>query len=211
MLPNGFCWLFSLGCTSFITDGRVVIHHFFRSHTRHPTGISLGSLSLNLSFPIPSPTTPFSVASTSSTALHSILSTLLPKLSHLPLSIPLLNSPTTRLVPQNKNENLESGALQLSNDTLLFIDMVGVGEGVLGDWAVRGLRALSGVITKGRLEYWFDFSAFELDCEIGVVLVSEGRSFVPVSPPFSSLLPSSPDFLLELILIEFHLCDRRVA
>lgn len=68
--------------------------------------------------------------------------------------------------------------------------MVGVGEGVLGDWAVRGLRALSGVITKGRLEYWFDFSEFELDCEIGIVLVSEGRSFVPVSPILPLLRPS---------------------
>lgn len=73
--------------------------------------------------------------------------------------------------------------------------MVGVGEGVLGDWAVRGLRALSGVITKGRLEYWFDFSEFELDCEIGIVLVSEGRSFVPVSHHFSPRSDSFPSRL----------------
>ncbi|KAK4705715.1 hypothetical protein P7C70_g487, partial [Phenoliferia sp. Uapishka_3] len=95
-----------------------------RIHTRHTSGLTLGSLSLNLALPIsfiaPAP-------------LYQILSNLLSKTSLLELSLPFLNHSSTKISPRSRNENLESGALQLSSGTTVVVDTRGIGEGKLGD------------------------------------------------------------------------------
>lgn len=179
MRLNGYFWRSWPRCESFYTSIKRVHSTTTGSHTRHPTGISLGSLSLNLSLPTTS-TGSLSTTSAATSSLETILSLLLPKLSSLALSIPTLNALTTHLIPQNKNENLESGSLQLSDETMLLINMIGVGEGVLGDWGVRNLQGLTKLISVGKLEYRFDYSEFELETNLGIILLTEGKSFVPV-------------------------------
>lgn len=92
------------------------------SHTRHPTGMALGSLSLNLALP-----TAFAAT------VAPIISSLVPRTTALDLTIPVLNDPKLRMAPRNRDENLESGALQLANGTSVLVDMRGIGEGKLGD------------------------------------------------------------------------------
>lgn len=84
--------------------------------------MALGSLSLNLALP-----TSFT------TSIDSIISSLVPKTTSLELSIPKLNDPKTKMAPRNRDENLESGALQLSPGTSVLVDMRGIGEGKLAD------------------------------------------------------------------------------
>lgn len=117
------CPTFALSCVRVLLMNSLVT----RSHTRHPTGIALGSLSLNLSLPAQFTTT-----------LVAILTTLLPTLSCLELSIPLLNDIQTRMAPRNREENLESGALQLASGTTVVVDTRGIGEGKLGDAGTLG-------------------------------------------------------------------------
>lgn len=161
--------------------------HLRASHTRHPSGVALGALSLNLSLP-----------PTLSCALGQTLSTLLPRLSELPLSIPLLNSPKTSLAPRNRNENLESGALQLADGTTVLVDMRGVGEGKLEDrgmsslllregetddrTGVRNLRHLTTTVASQKLSYEFPYSSFDLETDLAFILLSEGKALVPVRP-----------------------------
>lgn len=94
-----------------------------QSHTRHPTGIALGTLSLNLALP----PTLFPVQ------LLPIISTLLPRVVDLAISIPFLNDQTTKIVPRNRDESLESGVLQLALGTMVVVDLCTLGEGKLVD------------------------------------------------------------------------------
>jgi hypothetical protein len=144
------------------------------SHTRHPSGALLGSLSLNLSLP----------SHASASALLPILSSLVPHLASLPLSIPLLNNLNTRMAPKEKNEDLQSGVLQLSRGTVVLVDMRGVGEGVLGDGGVRNLRTLAKTIASQKVDYEFPYSVFEMESDLGFVVLSEGKALVPVSGRF---------------------------
>lgn len=96
-------------------------------HTRHATGLPLGPLTLNLAYPnhFKSPSPP--------TILSQILNNLTPKSIYIPLSIPILNNLNFRIAPRNKDENLESGSLQVGEGTVVVVDFRGVDEGVLGD------------------------------------------------------------------------------
>lgn len=140
------------------------------SHTRHPTGLALGSLALNLSLP-----------RNFATDLAARLATVLPALTTVDLSIPILNSPDTRLAPRNRDENLESGRLQLGPGTAVVVDMRAIGEGTLADGGVRNLRALATAVAQQKLEYSFPYSSFELDTDLNFVLLSEGKAIIPVS------------------------------
>lgn len=96
-------------------------------HTRHPSGIALGRLSLNLAYPN------HFLTSSPPNSLSKILSSLLPTSTYLSLSIPKLNNLLTRIAPRNKDENLESGSLQVCENTVVVVDLRDVKEGVLGD------------------------------------------------------------------------------
>lgn len=84
--------------------------------------MALGSLSLNLALP-----------SSFAASIAPILSSLVPKTTSLNLTIPVLNDIKAKIAPRNRDENLESGALQLSTGTAVLVDMRGIGEGKLED------------------------------------------------------------------------------
>lgn len=62
----------------------------------------------------------------------------------LELSIPFLNNAGTRIAPRSRNENLESGALQLSPGTVAVVDTRGIGEGKLEDAGSAAVLSLWG-------------------------------------------------------------------
>jgi hypothetical protein len=98
---------------------------YSHSHTRHATGMALGSLSLNLALP--------DSLTSSVSSFTATLSSLLPRLTSLDLSIPSLNDPKTRLAPRSRDESLESGQLQLAAGTAVVVDLTKIGEGKLED------------------------------------------------------------------------------
>ncbi|GAA5900559.1 uncharacterized protein JCM6883_002882 [Sporobolomyces salmoneus] len=145
-----------------------------RIHTRHATGLALGSLSLNLAFPLQSTSSP-----SSSSSLAPLLSSLLPSFAPLAPTITSLNDPSTRFSPRSRDETLDSGFLQLSRGTNVLIDLINLGEGKLNDTGVRNLRSLSTTISQQKLVYEFPFSSFELETDLGFIVASEGKSIVP--------------------------------
>jgi len=97
------------------------------SHTRHATGLALGSLSLNLSFPTHSP------SSSVSSSFTALLSSLVPALAPLSPTISSLNDPETCFSPRSRDESLDAGSLQLRSGTNVLVDLRGLGEGKLND------------------------------------------------------------------------------
>lgn len=92
------------------------------SHTRHPAGMALGSMSLNLALPAD-----FDLQ------LNSVFSSIVPRLASIELSIPVLNDIQMRMAPRSRDETLDSGALQLAQGTTVLVDLRGIKEGKLED------------------------------------------------------------------------------
>ncbi|GAA5888198.1 hypothetical protein JCM6882_000317 [Rhodosporidiobolus microsporus] len=139
-----------------------------RIHTRHATGLALGSLSLNLALP-----------DAFSSSLASTLSSLVPSLATLELSVASLNDKSTRLAPRSRDESLESGQLQLASGTAVVVDLTKIGEGKLEDTGVRNLRHLATTIAQQKLSYEFPYSSFDLETDLNFILLSEGKAIVP--------------------------------
>ncbi|BGP30158.1 hypothetical protein JCM10296v2_001910 [Rhodotorula toruloides] len=139
-----------------------------RIHTRHATGMALGSLSLNLALP-----------DSFTTTLSQTIASLIPACTTLDLSIASLNDKNTRLAPRSRDESLESGRLQLASGTAVVVDMRGIGEGKLEDTGVRNLRHVATTVAQQKLSYEFPFSSFELETDLNFILLSEGKAIVP--------------------------------
>ncbi|GAA5978846.1 hypothetical protein JCM11641_003584 [Rhodosporidiobolus odoratus] len=163
----------------------VLLSLLTRIHTRHVTGMALGSLSLNLAFP-----------DNFSSSLSSAISAIVPKFAALDLSIASLNDKSTRLAPRSRDESLESGSLQLANGTAVLVDLRMIKEGKLEDTGVRNLRHLATTVAQQKLAYEFPFSSFELDTDLSFILMSEGKAIVPTDcvvyvKPIAEFSPST--------------------
>ncbi|BGP38039.1 hypothetical protein JCM10450v2_001972 [Rhodotorula kratochvilovae] len=139
-----------------------------RIHTRHATGMALGSLSVNLALP-----------DSFSTSLATAISSLVPTSASLDLSIGSLNDSKTRFAPRSRDENLDSGRLQLANGTAVVVDLRGIGEGKLEDTGVRNLRHLATTVAQQKLSYEFPYSSFDLETDLNFILLSEGKAIIP--------------------------------
>ncbi|BGP22901.1 hypothetical protein JCM10295v2_001792 [Rhodotorula toruloides] len=139
-----------------------------RTHTRHATGMVLGSLSLNLALP-----------DCFTTTLPDTIASLVPTSTTLDLSIASLNNQNTRLAPRSRDESLESGRLQLANGTAVVVDLRGIGEGKLEGTGVQNLRHVATTVAQQKLSYQFPFSTFELETDLNFILLSEGKAIVP--------------------------------
>ncbi|POY76677.1 hypothetical protein BMF94_0269 [Rhodotorula taiwanensis] len=139
-----------------------------RIHTRHATGMALGSLSLNLALP-----------DGFESDLASPVASLVPAATTLALTIDSLNDVKTRLAPRSREETLDAGQLQLASGTAVVVDLRKLGEGKLQDTGVRNLRHLATAITQQKVSYEFPYSSFELDTDLNFVLLSEGKAVLP--------------------------------
>ncbi|GAA5977961.1 hypothetical protein JCM10908_004177 [Rhodotorula pacifica] len=157
-----------------------------RIHTRHATGMALGSMSLNLAVP-----------DGFSTDIAQTIESLVPAAAALDLSIETLNNAKTRLAPRSRDETLDAGRLQLAPGTAVVVDLRKIGEGKLEDTGVRNLRHLATAVTQQKLSYEFPYSSFELDTDLNFILLSEGKAILPtdcvvyVRPQTSSSAPRS--------------------
>lgn len=97
-----------------------------RSHTRHATGMALGSLSLNLALP-----------DGFGSDITSPVASLVPAATTLALTIDTLNDARTRLAPRSRDETLDAGQLQLTSGTAVVVDLRKLGEGKLQDTGAR--------------------------------------------------------------------------
>ncbi|KAJ3999286.1 hypothetical protein F5050DRAFT_1797912 [Lentinula boryana] len=173
----------------------VLLSTISRVQSRHPP-IMPASLTL-ARFPVPitrtvpaasssaSPVVPGPSTFTSTPTLYHVLSHLMPIITHVPLSLPLLNDgafvpeskprPRSESVDEDPEDELYSGILQLAPSTLCFVTDSGVTEGQINDRGVRNLRALQEVIRNQTLEYVFPYSGYRFETDIGCIVCTEGK------------------------------------
>lgn len=146
-----------------------------RIHTRS-AGQTLGSLSLNLSG---LPTAP---SDDRKPAVYHLLQAVLPLLADQTLNLTHLNAPTTNFEPRSEadEQGLRAGRLQLVPGTVLFVDEGTMQEGQLKESGIANIRALSAVLQTNKLPYAFPFSSHEMDTHLPCVVMSQGKSFLPV-------------------------------
>ncbi|RHZ53020.1 hypothetical protein Glove_452g44 [Diversispora epigaea] len=165
-------------------------------------GLTLGKFTLNIcnipyipstiaitsssSFP-PSVASSASITSSPSTLVHTnqfsknvskVLSSILPKYHDLPLTLSTLNE--IDYFPNSNSDELDSGVFQVSKGTWFLIDETVMKEGKLNDTGVRNLQALNNLIDNQRLLYTFPFYDFEFETDIGIIVLSEAKPFLPV-------------------------------
>jgi hypothetical protein len=180
-LPNGYCSTCCRGRASLVhPDAGHVSLTLTCSHSRR-AALALGNFPLNVSF-----------ATAPAHQLGDYLSSLVPLFQTLSLSIPRLNDPAEAFFqPRSVSENLEAGQLQLPAGTNLLVDETQMKEGTLGDKGVRNVRALSTVITEQKLDYVFPFTEFAFPTDLPVLVVSQGKTFLPV-PCIVHVQPVAP-------------------
>jgi hypothetical protein len=150
-----------------------VFQYFSRRFVRHTRkgGLLIGAFPLNLSFPRASPV---------SNKVTALLEPLLPYLTTLDVSISALNAAKPYQPTSTGSDSLKAGALQLVRSTFVIADETQMQEGQLQDRGVKNLKALARVMSEQKLAYVFPFSEFDFETDVGVVVLSEGKSLLPV-------------------------------
>jgi len=151
--------------------GELLFLSLVSSPSVRPTSLPpLGTLSLNL----------LRKNSEITSNLTRILSSLTPRLIYQPLSLPLLHS--TSFSPKSTDASLESGLLQLAPGTVLLVGEDEMGQGgQLQEKAVKNLRALVETTKDQTVRYEYPYmDGLKMDCNIRVIVLSEGKSLLPV-------------------------------
>ncbi|CAG8502286.1 3458_t:CDS:10 [Racocetra persica] len=179
-------------------------------------GLTLGKLVLNISNVPSCPLVKNGRLSSSSNSslIHSnvftkrvstVLSSLLPKYHDLPLTLSTFNE---FLFYPRDNDKLDSGILQVSQGTWFLIDETVMEEGKLDDIGVRNLQALNEILDNQQLKYAFPFNDFEFETDIGAIILSNARSFLPcdcIIPLMSNVEETLVFDVQEEILAEFRI------
>ncbi|KAK9896561.1 hypothetical protein P389DRAFT_171824 [Cystobasidium minutum MCA 4210] len=143
-----------------------------RTHTRRGA-LALGQLPINIVLPQSMDDTSRVVSK-----IRKTLEQLLPRLVSLNFDIAELNKVT--YLPESRDENLISGVLQLPQGTTVLVDETGMGEGNLQDRGVKNIQALATVVKDQTLAYVFPFSSFTFETDLNVIIVSKGKSLLPL-------------------------------
>ncbi|KAG0207841.1 hypothetical protein BGX31_002487 [Mortierella sp. GBA43] len=183
----------------------VLLHFLARIYSR-PSGTVLGKLSLNLR----------DTASTSSVyaRLAHVMKSILPKVHTVPMSLQTLNNDF--FFPRS-DEDLSSGVLQVTRGTCMLFDETVMEEGVLGDKGLKNLKALSDVSLHQTLNYVFPFNNLEFQTDISLLIVSNGKSLVPVDCAITLKHDTSVDEILtepaeeQLVLFRKYISVLRLA
>ncbi|WWC64737.1 uncharacterized protein I303_107348 [Kwoniella dejecticola CBS 10117] len=152
--------------------GEFLLLSLISSPTTRPTAMSpLGTLSVNFRRKDEKVTANFS----------EIVKSVAPRVVDLPLSIELLHSHPFS-PSSTDSSSLDAGLLQLSEGTVLVVeeDAMG-GGGQLNEKAVKNLKALAECMTEQRVRYEYPYmEGLKMDCAIRVVVLSQGKTLLPV-------------------------------
>lgn len=80
-----------------------------------------------------------------------------------------------------ESNRLTSGILQLSDNTHLFIDETKLAAGQLSPAGRQNYQAISDLIVTQKVNYDFKFYPMQYDTDIPILILSESKSFIPVS------------------------------
>ncbi|WFD00532.1 hypothetical protein MYAM1_003281 [Malassezia yamatoensis] len=111
------------------------------------------------------------------------------------LSLPTLNDPERSYFVRSTDTGISSAQLQLAPNTCVLVDETCMGEGQLEDMGVRNIRCLANLLENHSLSYQFPFSEMNLDTDQNVIILSTGKTFLPVDIhlPLQAAIEQSPD------------------
>ena len=174
------------GVTELVAE-YIILHLMSRIHTRKADGtLVLGKMSLNLM----GLRTASSGAAIS--ALLELLQGVVTKMHVMDMTIETLN--TARLIPEKDivSNRLKAGRLQLADGTLLVLNEMALQQGQIKDTGVRNLKALGHLIQDQYVEYNFKFNSIPFPADVPVLVISEGKSLLPVEFPIVCELTGEP-------------------
>lgn len=153
-----------------LTADYLICHLVSRIYLRRDV-LCLGKISLNL-FQIP-------LQNDYSKRLSSAIQSLLCKSRYLALTVDNLNKMVYVPKKDYESNRLETGFLQLSPHTHLFLDETALESGQLDAEGVRNLTALGNVISWQKLGYNFSYHSIDFLTDVPCLVLSEGRSILP--------------------------------
>ncbi|KAG9127534.1 hypothetical protein FRC07_012550 [Ceratobasidium sp. 392] len=132
--------------------------------------------------------------------IAALLEQLLPLVSHIPLSLDVLNTSSMAPYSEASREDLSAGRLQLPLGSLVVFDER-VEEGKLVERGVENVRVIQELLLKQTLAYRFPYSSFDFKTNISSLVLTEGKRealftkteiCVPVRPHANSNLYAPP-------------------
>lgn len=132
---------------------------------------------------------PAEVLSEYTVNLYSIIETLIPNSVYFPLTIEKLN--TSSLVPRKDytKNRLVSGMLQQPKHTHIILDETKLQNGKLDQAGCMAISDLSELIRTQQLSYDFQFYKIPYKTDLPVLILSEGKSLLPVKKIIILILP----------------------
>lgn len=113
--------------------------------------------------------------------LYNFISRITTHSHYIDLSIAQLNS--LRFTPSKDidNNKMIAGTLQLPDGLCLFLNETALAEGQLNSLGLQNIEALGNIISWQRLTYDFKFHSVQIDTDLKVLVISEGKSILPVT------------------------------
>ncbi|KAI4470066.1 hypothetical protein MML48_1g03068 [Holotrichia oblita] len=111
--------------------------------------------------------------------LYDLLQMLLPKSHYLPMTLENMNDLTFTPKKDYNCNRLTSGLFQLSEGTHLVLDETKLSSGKLNESGVRAISAINNIIKVQKVAYDFNYHTMEFDCDIPILVLSEGKSLLP--------------------------------
>lgn len=112
--------------------------------------------------------------------LYSLISKITTHSHFIDLSIANLNN--LQFTPQKDHDNnkMIAGTLQLPDGLFLMINETALSEGLLTQQGTVNLETLNHIIRHQRHKYDFKFHSVEIDTDLNILVMSEGKSVLPV-------------------------------
>lgn len=152
-----------------------LLYHLISTVYLRQDFLALGKFTLNLS------QIPIKRVENFGGNFYKFLELFVPKSHYLPMSLENMNELTFIPKKDYQSNRLTSGLLQLSSNTHLILDETKLTAGKLNSAAVKSVSALTKIINHQIVEYDFNFYQMEYNCDIPVLILSEGKSMLPVS------------------------------
>lgn len=113
--------------------------------------------------------------------LYSVIELLMPNSLFIPLTIENLNKSTFVPKKDYKKNRLSSGMLQLPKSSHIVLDETQLQNGKLDQGGCMAISDLSELIRDQQLSYDFQFYKIPYKSDFPVLILSEGKSLLPVS------------------------------
>lgn len=114
-------------------------------------------------------------------SMYQLVSSLVTHSVYFPLSLESLNK--GNFIPRKDYtlNKLLPGNLQLPNNMWMFVDETAMDAGLLTAQGINNLKALRELIKWQKLNYDFNFHSLEMETDVTVFVLSEGKSMLPVN------------------------------